>query len=94
MLSLYRRGGGQVVSVVIFYSNDLSLNPAEVFIFCSKLLEKNERNEKEFGVEPFKMKFLCGCTNPKVKLLILYLITLWVLLVVDKESNLHFKILF
>ena len=54
MLSLYRRGGGQVVSVVIFYSNDLSLNPAEVFIFCSKLLEKNEINEKEFGVEPFK----------------------------------------
>ena len=46
MLSLYRRGGGQVVSVVIFYSNDLSLNPAEVFIFCSKLLEKNEINEK------------------------------------------------
>ena len=38
------RGGGQVVSVLTFYSNDLSSNPAEVYSFFCKmfLFEKNK----------------------------------------------------
>ena len=37
------RGGGQVVSVLAFYSDDPSSNPAEVYNFSVKIvIEKNE----------------------------------------------------
>ena len=48
------RGGGQVVSVLAFYSDDPSSNPAEVYIFSVKLLLKRMKiNKKEAGVGPF-----------------------------------------
>ena len=31
------RGGGQVVSVLTFYSDDLSLNPAEAYSYFCKI---------------------------------------------------------
>ena len=47
------RGGGQVVSVLALYSNDLSSNPDEVYSFYSeKLFEMNE-NKKGTGDGPF-----------------------------------------
>ena len=52
-------GGGQVVSVLAFYSNDPSSNPAQVSNFCVKLLLKRTKiNNKEAGVGRFfkKMK--------------------------------------
>ena len=49
------RGGGQVVSVLAFYSDDLSSNPAEVYNFSNKIvIEKNENKQNEAGVGPFK----------------------------------------
>ena len=49
------RGGGQVVRVLAFYSDDPSLNPAEVYNFSVKLLLKRTKiNKKEAGVGPFK----------------------------------------
>ena len=51
------RGGGQVVSVLAFYSDDPSLNPAEVYNFSVKLLLKRTKiNKKEAGVGPFFLK--------------------------------------
>ena len=48
------RGGGQVVSVLSFYSDDPSSNPAEAYIFTAKFVfEKNENKQKEAGVGPF-----------------------------------------
>ena len=48
------RGGGQVVSVLAFYSDDPSSNPAEVYNFSVKLLLKRTKiNKKEAGVGPF-----------------------------------------
>ena len=42
------RGVGQVVSMLAFYSNDLSSNPAEVYnFFCTIDIEKNENKQKE-----------------------------------------------
>ena len=38
--------GGQVVSLLAFYSDDPSPNPAEVYSFYSKLFEKNENKQK------------------------------------------------
>ena len=38
------RGGGQVVSVLAFYSDDLSSNPAEVYNFSVQLLLKKNEN--------------------------------------------------
>ena len=47
-------GGGQVVSVLAFYSDDPSSNPAEVYNFSVKLLLKRMKiNGKEAGVGPF-----------------------------------------
>ena len=47
-------GGGQVVSVLAFYSDDASSNPAEVYNFSVKLLLKRIKiNKKEDGVGPF-----------------------------------------
>ena len=41
------RGGDHVVSVLAFYSNDPSSNPAETYIFSVQLvLEKNENKQK------------------------------------------------
>ena len=41
------RGGGQVVIVLAFYSDDPSLNPAEAYsFFCKIVFEKNEKNKK------------------------------------------------
>ena len=53
------RGGGQVVSVLAFYSDDPSSNPAEVYNFSVKLLLKRTKiNKKEAGVGPFLKKQL------------------------------------
>ena len=44
-------GGGQVVSVLAFYSDDPSSNPAEAYSFCVKFVfEKNENKQKEAGI--------------------------------------------
>ena len=57
------RGGGQVVSVLAFYSNDPSSNAAEAYILSLKFVyEKNENEQKEDGVGPFKKNFLSSCT--------------------------------
>ena len=51
------RGGGQVVSVLAFYSDDPSLNPADVYNFSVKLLLKRMKiNKKEAGVALFFLK--------------------------------------
>ena len=47
-------GGGQVVSVFAFYSNDPSSNPAEAYSFSVKFsFEKNKNKQKESRVGPF-----------------------------------------
>ena len=47
-------GGGLVVSVLAFYSDDPSLIPAEVYnFFCKIVAEKNENKQKEAVVGPF-----------------------------------------
>ena len=49
-------GGGQVVIVLAFYSNNPSSNPPEVYNFrCIIVFEKDE-NKKEAGVGPFFKK--------------------------------------
>ena len=51
------RGGGQVVSVLAFHSDDPSLIPAEAYSFSVKFVfEKNENKQKEAGVGPFLNK--------------------------------------
>ena len=48
-------GGGQVVSMLAFYSNDPSLNPADAYSFCCYIVfERMKINKKEAGVGPFK----------------------------------------
>ena len=48
-------GGGQVVSVLAFYSNNPSSNPAEAYSFSVILcLKRTEKNKKEAGVGPLK----------------------------------------
>ena len=50
-------GGGQVVSMLAFNSNDQSLNSAEVCSFNSeKLFEKNEKIKRD-GHVPFGQKY-------------------------------------
>ena len=45
------RGGGQVVSVLAFYSDYPISNPAELYIFfCKFVFEKNENKQKEARV--------------------------------------------
>ena len=47
------RGGGQVVSVLAFYSDDTSSNPAEVYSFSVILcLKRTKKNKKEAGFGP------------------------------------------
>ena len=49
------RGGGQVVSMLTFYSDDPSLNPAEAYSFSSKIVfEKKENKQKDAGLGPLK----------------------------------------
>ena len=51
------RGGGQVVSMLALYSDDLSSNPAEVLDFSVELcLKRTKINKKEAGVGPFFKK--------------------------------------
>ena len=43
-------GGGQVVSVFVFYSNNLSSNPVEAYSFSVRdVFEKNENKQKRPG---------------------------------------------
>ena len=47
------RGGGQVVSVLAFYSDDPSLNPADAYSFSVQIVfEKNENKPKRGRVWP------------------------------------------
>ena len=56
-LERWGRGGGQVVSVLTFYSNDPSSNPAEVYNVSVKLLLKRTKiNKKEAGLAHFFKK--------------------------------------
>ena len=49
------RGGGQVVSKLAFYSNNLSSNPTDAYSFSVKFVfEKNENKQKEAVVGPLK----------------------------------------
>ena len=53
------RGGGQVVSVLAFYSDDPSSNPAEAYSFSVNFVfEKNQNKQKEGGVGHFFKKIL------------------------------------
>ena len=41
-------GGGQVISMLSFFSNDVSLNPAEAYSFSLKVCDReNENVQKE-----------------------------------------------
>ena len=52
---MFGRGGGRVISVLPFYSEDLSSSPTVVKNLAVKLLfEKNDNQQKEAGVGPFK----------------------------------------
>ena len=47
-------GGGQVVGILAFYSDDLSSNPADAYSFSIKFVfEKNKNKQKETGVGSF-----------------------------------------
>ena len=52
------RGVGQVVSVLAFYSNNLSLNPAEAYSFFLKILslKRTKINKKRPGLAHFYNK--------------------------------------
>ena len=55
MVLVVGRGGGLVVSVLAFYSDDLCRNPAEVCNFCVKLLLKRKKiNKKRPGLAHLK----------------------------------------
>ena len=55
------RGGGQVVSVLAFYSDDPSWNPAEAkSVFYNIVFEKSENKQKEAGVGPLFIKNKCA----------------------------------
>ena len=43
------RGGGQVVSVLAFYSDDPSSNPAEVYNFSVKIVIEKNKNKLKRG---------------------------------------------
>ena len=56
--SLYRGGGGQVVSMLAFFSDDPSSNLAIANIFSVKFVfEKNENKQKEAGLGQFSNMF-------------------------------------
>ena len=51
-------GNGLVVSLLTLYSDDASLNPAEVYIFYVKMLfEMNQNKQKEAGICPFQNRY-------------------------------------
>ena len=50
------RGGGQVVSVLAFASDDPSSNPANVYSFFCKICVWKEQNKKDAGGGAFKKK--------------------------------------
>ena len=52
-ISKMDRGGGQVISVLAFYSNDPSSNPAEAYNFSIKFVFEKNKKTKEAGVGPF-----------------------------------------
>ena len=43
------RGGGQVVSVLAFYSDNPSLNPAEAYSFSVKIVFEKTKNKQKIG---------------------------------------------
>ena len=47
------RGGGQVVSILAFYSDDPSSNPAEAYSFFCKLVFEKNKNKQKDRVGPF-----------------------------------------
>ena len=50
-------GGGQVVSMLAFYSHNQSLNPADVYSFSVNcVFEKNKHKQKEAGYVSFFKK--------------------------------------
>ena len=53
-VTLHGRGGGEVVSVLAFYSDDLRSNPTDPYSFFSVkfVFEKNENKQKEACVGP------------------------------------------
>ena len=54
-----RRGGGQVVSLLAYYSDGPSLNPNEAYsFFCNIVFEKNENKQKEARISPLFSKIL------------------------------------
>ena len=54
------RGGGQVVSVLAFYSDDPSSNPADAYSFSVQIVfEKNKNKQKRGRVGPFFLKKRC-----------------------------------
>ena len=57
-------GGGQMISVLAFYFNDTSLNPADAYSFLSVefVFEKNQKNKKRGR----------GCPPPPASIFILY----------------------
>ena len=62
------RGGGQVVSMLAFYSDDPSLNLAVVYSFSVKIVfEKNKNKQKEAGVGPFKKIKITFGKFPKLR---------------------------
>ena len=48
------RGDGQMVSVLAFYSDNLSSNPAEIYNFSCKMVV--EKNKKRLGMSHFCKK--------------------------------------
>ena len=53
------RGGGQMVRVLAFYSDNPSSNPSEDFKFSIKcVFEKNKNKQKEAWVGSFKNSFV------------------------------------
>ena len=60
------RGGGHVVSVLAFYFNNPSSNPAEAYSFLCKICVWQERKKiKEAGVGPLFSKILTLITPVK-----------------------------
>ena len=67
-------GGGLVVSVLAFYSDDPSSIPAEVYnFFCKIVVENNENKQKEAGVL-YIQQVICDCNNTKRRWLAHFLI--------------------
>ena len=65
---LWGSGGGQVVSMLAFSSDDLSSNPAGVKSYSIKFVfEKKENNQKEAGDDQFK-KYFSKNHNPLQRL--------------------------